>query len=56
MKVERSINDKGETVLTFIEPIPASIDPREYGWIAAIVQRDLLFNLRRDWLKLETKG
>ena len=62
MKVTRSINDKGEQVITVILPIPASVEPAEYDRLAGIFERHLsraLVGVARrspnDWLNLETK-
>lgn len=57
IEIERSVNDKGEAVITFTVPIPASVDPKDYDVIAALVQRNVNREIMRgDWLKLETKS
>lgn len=52
MKVERTVNERGEVTISVSMPIPASIDPKDYDTLVALCRQ----NFARDWLKLETKA
>jgi hypothetical protein len=52
VKVERTVNERGEVTISVSMPIPASIDPKDYDTLVALCRQ----NFARDWLKLETKA